>query len=301
MKKVYSLFLSLGVVALASTGCKTAPQKSGVDSSAVDSAAVGHDTLTVDSMAFSAVGNDSTAECFIRVDYPYGSDSLSLGVKEFIGGELAAQFMPYNNEEESVARKYPRYKGGVLKGQQMVDHYGKTTMKYFGDSQESTMKEMGWGEEDRPKMSQELNIRKSDETSKYVTYHISDFVYLGGAHPSYTSYSVNISKLTNKPVAQMVDSTKLRALQPLLSKGVLSYLKLASEDVTAKNFKSSLFLPESGLIPLPVHTPYLKGDSVCFVYQQYEIASYAMGLVSFNVAVKDIKKYLCKDAIDLVE
>lgn len=300
MKRLSTLFVVLAAIVLATAGCKSKAQKNGADSTATDSAAMGKDTLAVDSMSFSSACNDSTVECFICVDYPYGSDSLSLGVKEFIGNELASLFLPYNNEEAAVARKYPKYKGSVLKGQQMVDHYGKGTINYFTDSQKGTMQEMGWGEEDRPRLSLELNIRKSDETPKYVTYRISEYVDLGGAHPSFSSYSVNISKLTNKPLEQTVDTTKLKAVQKMLGKGVLSYLKLADESVNAKNYKDQLFLPDNGMIPLPVHAPYLQGDSVCFVYQQYEIAAYALGLVSFNIACKDIKDYLCKDAREVL-
>ncbi len=300
MKKLSPLFVVLAAAMLAITGCKSQSQKNGTDSTATDSAAIGQDTLTVDSIAFASADNDSTIECTIRIDYPYGSDSLSLAVKTFIGKELAALFLPYNNEEDAVARKYPLYKGSVLKGQQMVDHYGKGTMNYFSDSQKSTMQEMGWGEEDRPRLSLELNIRKSDETKNYVTYSITEYVDFGGAHPSFSAYYVNISKLTNKPLEQTVDTTKVKDLQKLLGKGVLSYLKMADESTNAKNYKNQLILPENGMIPLPVHAPYLQGDSVCFVYQQYEIAPYALGLVSFDVACKDIKDFLCKDAKELL-
>ncbi len=300
MKRLSTLFVVLAAIVLAITGCKSKTQKNGADSTATDSAAIGKDTLVVDSMSFSSACNDSSVQCFICVDYPYGSDSLSLAVKEFIGSELAALFLPYNNEEDDVARKYPKYKGSVLKGQQMVDHYGQGTIKYFCDSQKSTMQEMGWGEEDRPSLSLELNIRKTDETTKYVTYRVTEYVDLGGAHPSYSTYCVNISKLANKPLEQTVDTTKVKAVQKILGKGVLSYLKFADESVTAKNYRDQLILPANGMIPLPVHAPYLEGDSLCFVYQQYEITPYALGLVSFEVACKDIKDYLCKDASELL-
>ncbi len=299
MRKVYLLFLTFAAATLAVTGCKTASQKSGADSTLTDSAALGGDTMTVDSIVFTDVSRDSTVECSIRIDFPYGSDSFSLAVKAFIGDELAALFLPYNNEEEAVARKYPRYKGSVLEGKQMVDHYGRATMEYFSDSQKSTMQEMGWGEEDRPRLSEAIGVRKSDETREYVTFHITEYAYLGGAHPSFTAYSVNIGKRTGKPLTHTVDSTKLKAMQPILEKGVLGYLKLADESVSAKNYKSRLFLPDNGMIPLPAHAPYLQGDSVCFVYQQYEIAAYALGLVSFNVAYKDMENYLSKDAKEL--
>ncbi len=299
MKYLHFLALTLVAATLAVTGCKTSPQKSGADSTADSTAAEG-DTLTVDSMSFEKANDDSTITCSICVDYPYGSDSFAVAVKEFIGRELAALYLPKNNLEPQDARKYPLYKGSALKGQQMVDHYGRGTVKFFSDSQKSTMDEMGWGDEDKPRMALELNIRKSDETPKYVTYHITEYVDLGGAHPSFTAYSVNISKITNKPLDQTVDTTKVKAIQKLLGKGALSYLKEADESVNAKNYRDQLFLPSNGLIPLPVHAPYLQGDSLCFVYQQYEIAAYAVGLVSFNIACKDIKDYLCKDAKEIL-
>ncbi len=116
---------------------------------------------------------------------------------------------------------------------------------------------------------------------------------MGGAHGAYIAYSLNLNKHTCKPVDNPVDSTKLKALQPLLRKGVLEYIKDAGDtETTDATLNNVLTLELNGLIPLPAHAPYVKGDSLCFIYQQYEIAPYAMGLVSFNIAYKDIKPYL---------
>ena len=40
---------------------------------------------------------------------------------------------------------------------------------------------------------------------------------------------------------------------------------------------------ENGIIPLPAAAPYLSPDGVVFVYGQYEIGAYAIGMPTFTV------------------
>ena len=53
---------------------------------------------------------------------------------------------------------------------------------------------------------------------------------------------------------------------------------------------------EGDLIPLPAWTPYPTAEGLCFVYQQYEIASYADGMPSFTLPVDDVQAWLTPEA-----
>ncbi len=294
-----TFYLSFGallfaVATLSCTSCKSATKTSS-DASAETAQS---DTLVTAPPFTFATNQDSTISCSFEVDYPRQTDSLAVGVKQFIAKELAQVYTPYNNEEDA-AKNYPLFHGDLQKCDALVKHYAEGTKRYFVTQQKEMIEEgteNGW----RPNFSCDVKIKKSAETSTYVAYTTSAQVYLGGAHGSYATWETNISKRTYRPLAQTVDTTKVMAMQSILRKGVISYLKDAGCENVEKDYKSMLFLPEDGHIPLPVCTPSLTKDGVSFVYQQYEIASYAVGLVSFTIPYSDIMPYLCDEAKALV-
>ena len=53
---------------------------------------------------------------------------------------------------------------------------------------------------------------------------------------------------------------------------------------------------ENGIVPLPSWTPYPGEDGLVFVYQQYEIASYAAGMPSFVIPYDRIQPFLTEEA-----
>ncbi len=300
----------LGTIALtfAMSGCKTSPQKPASDSLATDSVdslapaeVATPDTLVINKVAYTYHNADSTIQSTVLVDYPQGDDSLSQAVKAFIGKQLGELYVPYHYaEEEEALKDYPRYKGSVLQAREMVDYYGKGAAKFLAEQQ----KLIPVGGE-KPSVCSDVKISKAAETSTYLTYLMNAYYEVGGAHGSYTCYYLNISKLTHKPIEKAIDSSKTRALQNILKKGIAQYFKeCGEEDFDISSIYEYLDpIGEKGsnnLIPLPASTPYIENDSLCFVYQQYEIAPYAAGLVSFNVALKDIKPYLRKEVRDLI-
>lgn len=294
-----TFYLSFGALLLAVATLSSASCKSTTKTSCETSAAETQPDTLVTAPPFTfATSQDSTISCSFEVDYPRQTDSLAVGVKQFIAKELANVYTPYNNEE-NAAKNYPLFRGDLQKCDALVKHYAEGTKRYFVAQQKDILKE-GTENDWRPHFTCDVKIKKSAETSTYVSYTTSAEVYLGGAHGSYSTWETNISKRTCRPLAQTVDTTKVMAMQPLLRKGVISYLKDAGCENVEKDYKSMLFLPEDGHIPLPACTPSLTKDGVSFVYQQYEIASYAVGLVSFTIPYSDIMPYLCNEAKALV-
>ena len=295
MRRTFYLTFSallLAITTLSGTSCKSTAKAT------TEAKAAAPDTLVTAPPFTYTTSQDSTISCSFEVDYPHQSDSLATGVKQFIAKELAHIYTPYNNEEDA-AKNYPLFRGDVQNCNDLVKHYAEGTKRYFIAQQKEIMEE---GTEDgwRPNFSCNVRIKKAAETASYVTYSTAAEVYLGGAHGTYTWWETNISKHTNRPLAQTVDTTKVMAMQTILRNGVISYLKDVGEENAEADYKSILFLPEDGHIPLPVCTPSLTKDGVSFVYQQYEIASYAVGLVSFTVPYSDIMPYLCNEAKALV-
>ncbi len=297
MKRLHFAAIALAAgLTLCGTACK--PSASGRSADTADSTA--QDTFATDSVAFTYDKADGI-KCTIGVDYPQGNDSLAEGTKQFIARELAALYLPYNDTDDAESQSdYPLYKGNTTDGRPLVDHYGNGTVRFLTEARKQ-LEEARLEKHDMPTLSQITKISLEEVKPAYITYRISSDSYLGGAHHSYTAYCRNISRKTNRPVDCMIDTAKLRDMQPLLRKNVLRCVKASGvEGVTDATLDNYIILPDDGLVPLPVCTPWIEGDSLKFVYQPYEIASYAVGTISFGIAAKDIKPFLGKEAAGLL-
>ncbi len=289
MKRLLLFAVAVVAIAVCVTGCK-------MSTSDKDTC------LHVDSIGYDSLAG-TNIKCAIAIDYPQGDDSLANGIKQFIARELATMYLPYINDEDLTdSVKYPTYEGDAYEGQLLVNYYGNGTMRYLLDLRKDAEEAYtNTPEREMPPLSYQLKISKTDTTSTYITYCAEDDYYLGGAHHSTSRYSRNISTKTYKPVDNMIDPTQLQALQPILRKYLLQCLKASGvEAVTEATLGDYLILPDDGLIPQPAHSPWLEKDSLCFIYQPYEIASYAVGIISFKMAVKDLLPYLSQEAKELV-
>lgn len=88
-------------------------------------------------------------------------------------------------------------------------------------------------------------------------------------------------------------------MQSLLLAGLVDYLSDDEGSVNAENVRDYLFLDDE-TVPFPVWTPHPTEEGLCFVYQQYEIAAYAMGMPSFIIPYDALRPYLTPEAADLL-
>lgn len=258
-----------------------------------DSRVLAMEPIATDSVCVNKLSEH--VECRFVADYPTADDSTSLAIRKYLGDELARLYLPrVNNPEEAGC--YPVYKGNVNTGDSVLNYYADGTTKYL---KEQLADFMDAAPSEMPTLAYDFSARKTSDNDRYVNYNINVYAFLGGAHGTTTDYTVTIVKPSGRVLTQTVDTLQVKNLQPILRKGVLSYLHEQGEtDATEATLGDMLFV-ENGIIPLPVHAPYLTDDAVCFVYQQYEIASYAMGIVTFTVPYDQIKTYLTEEARSL--
>ena len=312
MKKIsyYTFLLLASCLQIALGSCKSATTKAAAEelqTDSVDSTSTTEKQFATDSIQFTKASKDSTITSHIVIDYPSGDDDLDIAVRKYIAQELSDLHLP-GISDEPTTQKTPKFKGsldkqgdkeGTLeKGKELVDFFGNSNYLFL----EKELKDIKQYSADAEiYMSYEANVRKTGETAHYLTYNSNTYTFEGGAHGSATDYSVNIDKATGKVLKETVDTTQVKALQPILRKGVLRYFKAQGDkDITEKNLGDYLFI-EKGIIPLPKYAPYLAKDGVHFIYQQYEIGPYAMGMVSFVVPYSDIKAFLTADALRLIK
>ncbi len=294
------IIIPVCVLAAIFSGChsssKQASDSTATDSAIADSAYTNsaNTRFDVDSITFNKQAS-STIKCRIFIDYPCCDDSLAQSVKTTIAELLAACYLPQVNGDDDCKKAYPIYKGSCLTGQLMANFYGNGIIKYMKSAQDEQREFMDDQTSELPSYYNEINIRKGEETRKYLTYDFTEECYLGGAHGSYYYYSVNFDKRTAKPIKKAINPAKVKSMQSILRKGVMQYLKECNQDVTDANLNSFLTLSDGKTIPLPEHSPWITNDSIDFVYQQYEIAPYAVGLISFKLPIKDVEPYLTKE------
>ena len=116
----------------------------------------------------------------------------------------------------------------------------------------------------------EINVRMESMTDRLLTYHLGTYSYMAGAaHGIYANNFVTYDLQTEKAVALedvIADTTLLRS-------GTFKSIK-----ATYDYDKDDLFIPDNGLLPLP-RDFYFDGQVLHVVYQVYEIASYAQGMI----------------------
>lgn len=254
------------------------------------------DTLTVNTDSCKLEEGENLYS-LIRVDYPTGTSDLATNVRKILNQKLADAYLGANNEEGAPA--YKPYAGDLSDAKTVIGEYCKANFNYLKTQMDDIKK---YDSRATVNMNYELNISKKTETDKYITYQTFSYAYLAGAHGSSFEHSFNIVKPTGKLLAQTLDTTLVKKLQPILRKGVISYLNEYNKEdpVTDKTLNGYLFI-ENGIIPLPAYAPYLAEDGLHFAYQQYEIGPYAMGIVTFTVPYADIKPYMTQEALQLVK
>lgn len=301
MKKQHLSLITLALVASIMMGCKASSTKAQAANDIKEAQAA--DTLVVNTDSC-ILQEGKIVQCAISVDYPTEPNELSKNIRAILNEELANLYLGSMNGDE--IEKQESYKGDLANGNLVIEKYCKDNFAYL----KSQMKDL---KEADPRananMSYDIRLNKEAETDSYVTYHCLSYAYLAGAHGSTFERSFNIVKATGKKLSQVVDTARVKDLQPILRKGVLSYLNLQSgnesqteneEQITDAQLNDYLFI-ENGIIPLPSSSPYLAKDGVHFIYQQYEIGPYVMGLVSFTVPLEKIKPYLTGEALKLLK
>lgn len=307
MKKQHLSLITLALVASIMMGCKASSTKAQAANDIKEARAA--DTLVVNTDSC-ILQEGKIVQCAISVDYPTEPNELSKNIRTILNEELANLYLGNINGDQ--IEKQESYKGDLANGNLVIEKYCKDNFAYL----KSQMKDLKDADpRANANMSYDIRLNKEAETDSYVTYHCLSYAYLAGAHGSTFERSFNIVKATGKKLSQVVDTARVKDLQPILRKGVLSYLNQQSgneslteneekteneEQITNAQLNDYLFI-ENGIIPLPSSSPYLAKDGVHFIYQQYEIGPYAMGLVSFTVPLDKIKPYLTAEAQKLLK
>lgn len=249
------------------------------------------------------VAND-VAEATVSMAWPVsGPQPLLKGTRAFIIQTLAdfSVANKFNSDgTEATLKAGAKYRGAAYDGRAVATFYAD---KNF-DKLHKSYREQSEDGITLPPFSDDIYIEKQWEGAGGVSYTVTNYAYQGGAHGVTTTFGHTLSRTTGREVVEVIDRTQETAdgLQTLLREGLTQYFKDAGEQMGGDTLTLAdyLLLDDPTTLPLPVGEPWFTDEGLAFIYQQYEIASYAMGRPTFVVPYERIKPYLTAEARTLV-
>ena len=212
---------------------------------------------------------------------------------------------------EDEPRLFPAYEGNAFDTKALMNYYWDQSLEAFGGAAQEDYDERvasvdendGLTDEEReyvlnsmPGFEYAFSLVKTDETDRYVSFLNEDYVYLGGAHGGIVGQGpLTFDKKTGELVETFIEPGSLKAIQPLLRKGLAEYFADNGEEISLEEVDEYLMI-DNGIIPLPAWTPFPAENGLGFLYQQYEIAPYALGMPGFTIPYDDILPFLTEEA-----
>jgi hypothetical protein len=297
MKRIYSFIMMAALL----SACGHRASQQGAEET--DSVAVAPEFQT-DSICVER--EDSMASVTISIDWPTnGSDSLMQSVRQYLYEELASS--PIQEGEPTV-----KYYDDPLEAV-------KTTADNRYEELAASWKEIR--AEGYPGMEFSFLLRSMllENAERYVTYLTKSEGFQGGAHGFATAAGQTFRKSDGKRIGYktvynnkterfeqqdqtLFKDTKSPKLYALIKEGVRSYFKEFDEPVASDEQLKDILISVDDInrIPLPSAPPTFTKEGLAFLYQQYEIAPYAAGMVNFDIPYDKIRPFLTPEAADLI-
>lgn len=263
--------------------------------------------LPTKTWAFSDTTAHSSLSC--EVELPSASDKASSAIREelmavmdgqlgyIVSFEGTRQFEPYSGDRQDTEAYLKYYFDNALKvlERDSADD-ARQRESYMREDDQMAEEEIAEILAGMPGWEYEFSLAKIADTKDYVVFQSQDYVYLGGAHGGVTGAGgITFDRKSGRRVTQVIDPGCAEDIQPMLREGLTDYFAEGGLEVAADSLGDYL-LTEGDLIPLPAWQPYPTPDGLVFVYQQYEIAAYAIGMPAFTVPYDKIAAYLTPEA-----
>lgn len=209
----------------------------------------------------------------MSIDYPArdeGKDKLGTAIRTWLNEHIKSAC----NISDSAKISYD---GDIQDGNSLIRFYEKA---FIDLSVKDFIKYARSGRDSTNALHYQVKISAQViyETEALVSYQLSSYSYLAGAHGAESIYYAIFRKVDGH-ILTWTDIMKTGAMSNfnrLLADGVVKYLKADNLEAA----KKTLFIDKKTTadnFPLPLTNPGLKQDGLVGIYQNYEIGPYAMG------------------------
>ena len=152
-------------------------------------------------------------------------------------------------------------------------------------------------------------IKMTAQTPDFITFEKYAYAYTGGAHGMSFWQAVSVNKRNGEPLNDVIlnKHAASQEFKQLLKQGVSAYFSMQRAAVYKCEFQPEKLQDavfgefDANNLPLPASKPFLTAKGVGFAYQQYEIASYADGMIAFVIPYNKMRPYLTDEVWNMVE
>ena len=232
--------------------------------------------------------SDSTATSALNVAFPVANKKnaqLAAAINEWISEQLGGTY------GDSAEGDYAKLLSDTAA---MVDHYYAAIKKLNDDNWKEMAENMQPEDLQGMQLFDSIAITKTAEGKDWVTFQFVNDVFQGGAHGSHLVFGQTFRKSDGRRIGwDIIRQLPEGNLQELMRKGLVSYFAADNEEGFKEEDLESV-LDESAryYIPMPQCPPLFTSEGILFLYNQYEIAAYAMGLPCFVLTWEELKPHL---------
>ena len=135
----------------------------------------------------------------------------------------------------------------------------------------------------------------ADSYPGVAAYSTDEFSYTGGAHGNREVRTVNLNKLTGRAIrrADFFQDGKLAEVKGLVEQSLMK----SNGCTTMSQLVERTGICSLGQVYVGEHNFLLLRDSVEFIYNPYEVASWANGLITTRVAYSDLAPCIHQDVL----
>ena len=189
--------------------------------------------------------------------------------------------------DERLGGNFP---GDMRNTQALVDFYGRAKADSLRAAIDNPNQEI--------ELEYEATMTKVYETDRFVTYSLSTFIGLGGAHPASGEEGATFRKSDGRRLGwDIVRESMSMELNEIIKTSLMDYLGLTSDE-ELEQLLGGVNIYAS---PLPHTPPYLLENGVAFIYQQYELLAYAYGMPADTISYERFTPLLTQNIRTLVD
>ena len=232
--------------------------------------------------------SDSTATSALNVAFPVANkknSTLVAAINEWISEELGGTY------GDSIEGDYAKLLSDTAA---LIDHYFAAIKKLNDDNWKEMAENIQPEDLQGMQLFDSISITKTAEGKDWVTFQFVNEVFQGGAHGSHLVFGQTFRKSDGRRIGwDIIRQLPEGNLQELMRKGLVSYFAADNEEGFKEEDLENV-LDESAryYIPMPQCPPLFTSEGILFLYNQYEIAAYAMGLPSFVLTWEELKPSL---------